>query len=127
MVLASSHKDLAPTETLNDSVVITENPAPDYKPVARRRVLILGWNHRVPLLLSEFASYPGEEFAIDMVSQVSASKREKRIAVEALPAERLKVRQLEFDYTVPAFLSLYLGDKEPVFLICISMGTAVIG
>ncbi|MCP3877144.1 MAG: hypothetical protein GY701_01935 [Sulfitobacter sp.] len=104
VVLASSHKDLAPPEKLRDWDALTETPAPEYKPVARRRVLILGWNHRVPLLLSEFASYPGEEFDIDIVSQVSASKREKRIAIEALSTERLKVRQLEFDYTVPAFL-----------------------
>ena len=38
------------------------------------------------------------------MSQVSASKREKRIAVEALPASQLEIRQLEFDYTVPAYL-----------------------
>ena len=104
VVLASSHKDLAPPETLRDWDALAETPAPEYKPLPRRRVLILGWNHRVPLLLSEFASYPGEEFDIDIVSQVSASKREKRIAIEALSTERLKVRQLEFDYTVPAFL-----------------------
>ena len=103
-VLASSHKDLAPPETLNDWDALTEKPAPEFKPIARRRVLILGWNHRAPLLLREFASYPGEEFAIDIVSQVSASKREKRIAIETLSTELLKVRQLEFDYTVPAFL-----------------------
>jgi Trk K+ transport system NAD-binding subunit len=102
-VLASSHKDLAPPETLSDWDAPTEKPAPEFKPIARRRVLILGWNHRVPLLLREFASYPGEEFAIDIASQVSTSKREKRIAIEAFSTERLKVRH-EFDYTVPAFL-----------------------
>jgi hypothetical protein len=104
VVLASSHKDLALPETLNDWGALTEKPAPEIKPIAQRRVLILGWNHRTPLLLREFASYPGEEFAIDIVSQVSTSKREERIGIEALSTERLKVRQLEFDYTVPAFL-----------------------
>ena len=38
------------------------------------------------------------------MSQVSASKREKRIAVEALSTDRLTIRQLEFDYTLPAYL-----------------------
>jgi ion channel POLLUX/CASTOR len=38
------------------------------------------------------------------VSQVSAAKREKRIAAEALGAEHLEVRQLQFDYTVPTLL-----------------------
>ncbi len=103
-VLASSHKDLAPHETLQDWDIPKKNPAPEYNPVPRRRVLLLGWNHRVPLLLSEFASYPAEEFSIDIVSQVSSSIREKRVAIEAFSKERVKVRQMEFDYTVPAFL-----------------------
>ncbi len=69
-----------------------------------RRVLVLGWNHRVPLLLSEFSSYPKEKFTIDIVSQVSASRREKRLAIESFAPEQLEIRHLEFDYTVPAYL-----------------------
>ena len=38
------------------------------------------------------------------MSQVSAAKREKRIKAEALSMEHLEIRQLEFDYTVPAYL-----------------------
>jgi hypothetical protein len=83
---------------------LTERAAPKSEMPDKRRVLILGWNHRVPALLGEFGSYPKEQFAIDIVSQVSATKREKRIAVEALPANQLEIRQLEFDYTVPAYL-----------------------
>jgi hypothetical protein len=54
--------------------------------------------------LEEFAAYPEEAFAIDIVSQVAAAKRKKRIAAEALSAEHLAIRQLEFDYAVPAYL-----------------------
>ena len=67
-------------------------------------MLVLGWNHRVPTLLAEFAAYPDEAFSIDIVSQVSAAKREKRIKAEALSMAHLEIRQLEFDYTVPAYL-----------------------
>ena len=103
-VLAPSYKDAAPPESLGAEVELPERPAPEHAVRAQRRVLILGWNHRVPALLDEFASYPKEQFDIDIVSQVSASKREKRIAVEALSTDRLTVRQLEFDYTLPAYL-----------------------
>jgi Trk K+ transport system NAD-binding subunit len=103
-VLAPSYKDAAPPESLGAEVELAERPAPEHAVRAQRRVLILGWNHRVPALLDEFASYPNEQFDIDIVSQVSASKREKRIAVEALSTDRLTVRQLEFDYTLPAYL-----------------------
>jgi len=90
-VLAPSYADAAPPETIGEAL-------------RRRRVLMLGWNHRVPALLEEFAAYAEEAFAIDIVSQISAAKREKRIKAEALSTERLEIRQLEFDYTVAAYL-----------------------
>jgi Trk K+ transport system NAD-binding subunit len=103
-VLAPSYKQAAPPESLGAEVELVERPAPKHAVRGQRRVLILGWNHRVPALLDEFASYPKEQFDIDIVSQVSATKRDKRIAVEALSTDRLTVRQLEFDYTLPAYL-----------------------
>jgi len=103
-VLAPSYADAAPPETIGIAPDLPERPSPASKAHSRRRVLVLGWNHRVPALLEEFAAYPEETFAIDIVSQVSAAKREKRIKVGALSTEHLEIRQLEFDYTVAAFL-----------------------
>jgi len=117
-VLASSYKDAAPPETINDEVELRERPAPDDKSRAERRVLVLGWNHRVPLLLAEFAAYPKERFTIDIVSQVSAAKRQKRIAAEGLVLEKLQIRQLEFDFTVPAYLDdIDLASYDNVVLL----------
>ncbi len=103
-VLAASYDDAAPSTTVRPIAELSEWEAPEAEMPGERRVLILGWNHRVPALMGEFASYPRERFFIDIVSQVTASKREKRIAVEEFPKSRLEIRQLEFDYTVPAFL-----------------------
>jgi len=103
-VLAPSYEDAAPPATVSPVAELPERAAPKAEMPDKRRLLVLGWNRRVPALLGEFASYPKEKFAIDIVSQVSATKREKRIAVEALPASQLEIRQLEFDYTVPAYL-----------------------
>lgn len=65
-----------------------------------RRVLILGWSHKVPALLTEFASYPNEHFVIHVVSTIPASVRE--MAVERYGADftRLNVAHQEADYTV---------------------------
>lgn len=103
-VLAPSYADAAPPEAIGVAPDLPERSAPASKAPSRRRVLVLGWNHRVPALLEEFAAYPEETFIIDIVSQVSAAKREKRIKAEALSTEHLEIRQLEFDYTVAAFL-----------------------
>ena len=103
-VLASSHKDAVPPDALENWDEISEKPAPVPRLPAHRRVLVLGWNHRVPALLAEFASYPDEEFSIDIVSEVPAKKREKRIGAEMFPQQKLQIRELEFDYTVSAYL-----------------------
>jgi hypothetical protein len=103
-VLAPSHGDAAPPQILGKMVPLDESSMLPRAGVARRRVLLLGWNHRVPALLREFAACPSEVFEIDIVSQVSPAKREKRIAVEALPEARFSIRQFELDYAVPAYL-----------------------
>ena len=103
-VLAPSYADAAPPESIGTAPELQERPVPERRAPGRRRVLVLGWNHRVPALLEEFAAYPDEAFTIDIVSQVSAAKREKRIKAEAPSTAHLEIRQLEFDYTVPAYL-----------------------
>ena len=103
-VLASSYQHAVPADLWDDSDVISEKPAPEPRLPAHRRVLVLGWNHRVPALMAEFASYSEEEFSIDIVSEAPAKKREKRIGAEGLSQEKLQIRQLEFDHTVPAYL-----------------------
>lgn len=55
-------------------------------------------------MLTEFAANPKEKFTIDIVSQVSAAKRKKRIEAEGSALGQLQIKQLEFDYTVPAYL-----------------------
>jgi len=104
VVLAPNYAAAAPPEKINSLVPITDKRVPRRAMPERRRVLILGWNHRAPALLREFAACAGEEFSIDIVSQVPTSSRLKRIAVEMLPEERLEINQMEFDYTVPAYL-----------------------
>ncbi|MEZ4399279.1 MAG: TrkA C-terminal domain-containing protein [Kofleriaceae bacterium] len=73
-------------------------------PRAPRRVLMLGWSHRVPPLLAEFAAYPREHFTIDVCSAIPAAERARELARgPAWPT--ITVRQLERDFTVPGELA----------------------
>ena len=117
-VLGQSYEYAVPSETIRDTAELPEKPAPKCQVYAQRRVLVLGWNHRVPLMLAEFAAYPEEAFSIDIVSQVAATKRQKRVAAEAHALESLKIRQLEFDFTVPAYLDeIELASYDNVVLL----------
>ncbi len=117
-VLAARYKDAAPPESIPTEIDIPEKPAVEPRMPRERRVLVLGWNRRVPLMLAEFAAYPREKFTIDIVSGQSASKREKRLAAEGPVPEQLKIRQLEFDYTVAAYLDdIDLASYDNVMLL----------
>lgn len=64
-----------------------------------RRILLLGWNHKVPALLEEIAGYRRESFEIDIVSLVSIGERETMIGRNGVDLQRTRVRQVEADFT----------------------------
>jgi hypothetical protein len=67
---------------------------------ANHRVLVLGWNRRVPSLIAEFLSYGHRHFEVDLVSVVPAAEREQAIAQYVENSERLTCRHIEADYMV---------------------------
>ena len=103
-VLAANHTGVAPTDSVSDQGNTGKPQVLEASQDVRRRVLILGWNHRVPLLLRRFCEFARESFEIDVVSAVSARTRERRVAEAGLADGRPGIRQLEFDYTVPGNL-----------------------
>jgi ion channel POLLUX/CASTOR len=69
-----------------------------------RRVLVLGWNHKVPALIREFDSYVGEQFTLDLVSAVSVHERQTTLAQHEFAPTRVNVQLIECDYTVSSDL-----------------------
>ncbi|MCF8063213.1 MAG: ion channel DMI1 [Deltaproteobacteria bacterium] len=65
-----------------------------------KRVLVMGWSHKVPRLIAEFASYPNERFAVDVASTVPSGVREAAVERYSESCTGLPVRQQEADYTV---------------------------
>jgi ion channel POLLUX/CASTOR len=68
------------------------------------RLLVLGWNHKVPTLLREFDSYADESFEIDVVSSAPLALREAALRHYDFEAARVVARQIEADYTTPSVL-----------------------
>jgi ion channel POLLUX/CASTOR len=66
---------------------------------AARRVLILGWNHVVPALVAQLASYEGERFELAVVSSVPAARRTRELSRAQADLGRVAVDHIEADYT----------------------------
>lgn len=64
------------------------------------RVLVLGWNRRVPSLIAECASYPEHRFEVDMVSVVPFQERQRDIEQYVGEQRRVICRHIEADYMV---------------------------
>lgn len=64
------------------------------------RVLLLGWNRRVPSLVDEFSSYRHQRFEVDVVSVVPAREREQEIERYLGDRESVLCRHVEGDYMV---------------------------
>jgi len=75
--------------------------APEHKP---QRILVLGWNRRVPSLLAELSSYHNRAFQVDVISVVSAVERDQLTQRHLGKQVDLQAQHIEADYMVEAEL-----------------------
>lgn len=63
-----------------------------------RRVLILGWNNKLPSLVSEFDQYSNETTQLDIVSLIPAEERDRILYRRGATPSHVSVRQVEADF-----------------------------
>jgi hypothetical protein len=68
---------------------------------ALRRVLVLGWNHRVPALITEFGTYDEERYEVRIASKVPISERAALLAQDKDGPASEAVTHVELDFTDP--------------------------
>lgn len=66
---------------------------------ATRRILILGWNHRVPALITEFGTYDDERYEIRIASKVPIAQREALLAKVTAANPTVTVAHVEVNFT----------------------------
>ncbi len=64
-----------------------------------RRILLLGWNHKVPATVMEFEEYRNGTIAIDALSMLPVADRERIFARQGAAPERVELRHVEGDLT----------------------------
>jgi ion channel POLLUX/CASTOR len=68
------------------------------------RVLVLGWSHKVPALLTEFDSYRDESFHVDVISTTAIAEREAALRRFDFAPARITHAQIEADFTTRSVL-----------------------
>lgn len=118
VLLSRSYEDSVPAKSfaarpLKGDLRAKRNPETQRE----RQILILGWSHKVPALLRELSGYASESFAVTVCSLVPADRRQERLARFGIDLERLQLRHIEGDYTLPAeLLHLEPGGFDNIVL-----------
>ncbi len=92
-------------------------------PLPTLRLLVLGWSGRLPALLSELESYSQETFRITIAGRAPLSLRQELCAQYAPDLERMEIRHVEADYTVPSRLAA-LNPGEFDGVLCLASDQA---
>jgi len=108
----SSHTDLINKEKIAPGIsmpMVASTPVATNKKLKQhqkkdinKKMLILGWNNKVPALISEFGSYAKETYHIDIVSLRPIAVREKALELLPIPKAQLTFTQIEGDYVKEA-------------------------
>lgn len=102
VLLARDYEHTGPVAKAAPLPVWPRKPATVAVPDAKgaHRVLVLGWNRRVPTLTAEFASYSGRHFELDLVSAIPLEERQREILRHGVDLAAVSGRLLEADYMV---------------------------
>jgi hypothetical protein len=123
VLIARHYDDTDPADAPDPGAVTPAMAAPSITPRQGaprppRRILVLGWSHRVPALVSGFGAYERDRFELDIVSALPAAERERELARYGAGPATVRVRQLEGDYTVPSDLArLAPGGYDHIILL----------
>jgi len=84
----------------------------------RRRVLVLGWNQKLPSLLAEYDAYEREHTEVDVVSLVGVEERATTLRRRGVALSRATVRQIEGDLTSHYEMAeLNVADYDNIILV----------
>lgn len=105
LVLIAPDWNLAAPGPVTPHPPVEPHPPPPLPRTLDRRILVLGWNHKAPAMIAEFARYPEERFHLDFVSLVPAEERALLVRRYGAASDRVGVRHLEADFDSIAELS----------------------
>ncbi|MEH6566277.1 MAG: ion channel DMI1 [Halopseudomonas sp.] len=113
VMLARDYSHAEPQSNTEQPLRLLQRPIRQVKPVAGglRRLLILGWNRRVPALIHELAGYADYRFEVDLVAVVEPSQRVAEINAYSEQTARVSCQHTQADYMVEGALRDLLTQR----------------
>ncbi len=96
--VSRAYDDAEPSSSPDDRIQESRSPLEVEKEPRRTRLLILGWNHKIPALIDEFDSYRGESFRLDIMSLVPVEEREQLLRRRGVRPEHIELDHVVGDY-----------------------------
>lgn len=100
VLLARDSADTEPGRSTGSAEVFSVQPhaGQDILATQPTRILVLGWNRRLPVLIEELAGYSDRQVSIDVVSVLDVKTRELALENLGEKARHVRVQQLQADY-----------------------------
>ena len=113
--IAQSFDQTRPLQRPLEAKRVEVAESPYDAPGRQRRILILGWGSKLPVLLNEFDSYQQEVFEIDLMSRKTVQERQRILKLFGKETSRTSLRHIEGDYTSATHLqNVHLAEYSNV-------------
>lgn len=123
VLIAREYEDTEPSSSARPAdgeevVPRSQVPVPSRQPPQNRRILVLGWSHKVPPLLMELSLNSGAALHVDVASAVPSSDRVEAISKYMADLGGIEICHHNLDYTMPAELAkLSVGNYDTILLL----------
>ena len=104
--LARAFVDTAPQPRFEPQELQPDGAAgPPSRPrLGDHRVLVLGWNHKIPALIGVLSTYEGKRFRVDVLSTLPAADRLTQLSRLGIEPGDVELAMFEGDFAVPTDL-----------------------
>lgn len=123
VMLARSYADADPVQKTTERLRLLERPAVSYPPAIstanpQLKVLILGWNNRLPALIDELASYSPQRFQVQLLSTLDEAKQREALSRYSVRTASIGCEHMQGDFMLESLLKPVLArDWDSVLLI----------
>ncbi|MGI9265635.1 MAG: CASTOR/POLLUX-related putative ion channel [Gammaproteobacteria bacterium] len=105
VLIARAFEDCVITRDAIDAIPSESIPDTDAPTPSAGSVLVLGWSHKIDVILRELSGSDAPDVEVTLVSRRPQAERERFLHDFGPDAEQVRVRHIETDYTASALLA----------------------